>query len=301
MLFQKFIAGTVILGLVGFVFLSMGAPVQAQSAQDTINQFLSQIKELQAKIQGLQRQQQELQQQKQETVLKLVKTLWEGARGDEVRTLQALLAADPEIYPEGLITGYFGRLTAKAVKRFQKKHDIDQIGLVGPKTLKKLSELLKEHPLATETSTTTEKKLCAIVPPGHLIAPGWLKKQGGVRPVVPECQVLPPGIVQKLPGTGATDTIAPSISSLAVSNIASTTATISWTTNEAATGKVYYSITAPLNLGTASTTSDSALITSHQLNLSLLSASTTYYYVAESKDAANNTATSSQQTFITLP
>ncbi len=64
-----------------------------------------------------------------------------GRRGDDVRTLQKYLAQDPEIYPEGLATGFFGRLTEKAVRNFQTKYGIDPVGVVGPITRAKLREL----------------------------------------------------------------------------------------------------------------------------------------------------------------
>ena len=62
-----------------------------------------------------------------------------GSKGDEVRFLQEILSKDKAIYPEGMITGYFGPLTEKAVKRFQEKHNISNIndsgyGYVGHKT-----------------------------------------------------------------------------------------------------------------------------------------------------------------------
>jgi len=55
------------------------------------------------------------------------------------------------LYPEGLITGYFGPLTEKAVQRFQLKYKIVNsktpesdpgYGYVGPKTRGKLNELI---------------------------------------------------------------------------------------------------------------------------------------------------------------
>ncbi|MDO8514242.1 MAG: PKD domain-containing protein [bacterium] len=54
--------------------------------------------------------------------------------GGDVTTLQQFLAQDPVIYPEGLVTGFFGRATESAVKRFQKKWNISQTGVVGPLT-----------------------------------------------------------------------------------------------------------------------------------------------------------------------
>ena len=76
-------------------------------------------------------------------------TLKAGMSGGDVRRLQTILASDSEIYPEGLITGYFGRLTQRAVERFQAKYGIVSsgtpnttgYGLLGPKTRTKLAEV----------------------------------------------------------------------------------------------------------------------------------------------------------------
>src|SRR3990167_4279780 len=47
-----------------------------------------------------------------------------GATGGNVTSLQQFLAADASIYPEGLVTGYFGSLTRAAVQRYQCKQGI---------------------------------------------------------------------------------------------------------------------------------------------------------------------------------
>ncbi len=64
-----------------------------------------------------------------------------GARSNDVTRLQTLLSQDALIYPEKLLTGYFGAKTMAAVKRFQKKYGISQIGRVGPATRAKLNQL----------------------------------------------------------------------------------------------------------------------------------------------------------------
>ena len=74
----------------------------------------------------------------------IARTLAFGAQGSDVTLLQSFLAKDPSVYPEGKITGYFGRLTSEAVKRFQKKNGIDQLGIVGPKTRAKLNQLMSQ-------------------------------------------------------------------------------------------------------------------------------------------------------------
>ncbi|MEX0919331.1 MAG: fibronectin type III domain-containing protein [Parcubacteria group bacterium] len=66
-----------------------------------------------------------------------------GERGPEVTELQTFLAARPTIYPEGLVTGYFGPLTQAAVRRFQATNNIVSqgtpittgYGRVGPRTM----------------------------------------------------------------------------------------------------------------------------------------------------------------------
>src|SRR3989344_2749227 len=61
-----------------------------------------------------------------------------GMENDEVTKLQELLASEPEIYPEGRVTGYFGELTRAAIRRFQERHGLPPVGRVGPLTLAKL-------------------------------------------------------------------------------------------------------------------------------------------------------------------
>lgn len=58
-----------------------------------------------------------------------------GMSGADVSALQAFLAKDATLYPQGLVTGYFGMLTQSAVSNFQARNGIDNIGRVGPVTL----------------------------------------------------------------------------------------------------------------------------------------------------------------------
>ena len=91
---------------------------------------------------------------KQSTIVSalFLKTLRKGVQNDDTKRLQELLASDNTIYPEGLVTGYFGQLTEKAVQRFQAKYNLVSsgtpgttgYGLVGPKTRAKLQEIFGE-------------------------------------------------------------------------------------------------------------------------------------------------------------
>jgi hypothetical protein len=95
------------------------------------------------------------------------------------------------------------------------------------------------------------------------------------------------------------DTTAPNISSLGSSSVTTSSAHVTWTTNEPATGKVWYATTTPVNTGTALSVTSGGLVLNHDLTLSGLVASSTYYYKAMSADAANNSATSGELNFMT--
>ena len=65
-----------------------------------------------------------------------------GENNDQVKNLQAILAKDSEMYPEGIIDGDFTMETYKAVFRFQYKYNISPAsGVVDEKTREKLNEL----------------------------------------------------------------------------------------------------------------------------------------------------------------
>lgn len=64
-----------------------------------------------------------------------------GSFGQGVLRLQEFLKTIPDVYPEGIVSGYFGALTEKAVMRFQAKYGIERVGAVGPKTRAKLNSL----------------------------------------------------------------------------------------------------------------------------------------------------------------
>lgn len=93
-------------------------------------------------------------------VYTFTKTLVLGMRDAEVFNLQKVLKLDPTIYPEGEVTGYFGKLTEAAVKRFQKKYGIRITGQVGPQTRAKLHELYgpSDREPFSYTFTSTLKK-----------------------------------------------------------------------------------------------------------------------------------------------
>ena len=80
----------------------------------------------------------------------LTASLEYGDRGDDVELLQTWLAKDSEIYPEAIVSGWFGPLTKAAVIRFQEEYTEDVLapwnltsgtGYVGSTTRDKLNEL----------------------------------------------------------------------------------------------------------------------------------------------------------------
>ncbi len=94
----------------------------------------------------------------------------------------------------------------------------------------------------------------------------------------------------------ASDTTPPVISSVAISSITDSGATISWTTNEASDSQVDCGTTSSYG---SSTTLNTTMVTSHSQALSGLTASTTYHFHVKSKDASSNLATSGDYTFMT--
>ena len=78
------------------------------------------------------------------------KNLQAGSQGSEVEALQKCLAKDPDVYPGGEITGYFGDKTKTAVIKFQEKYKEELLtpqgltagtGAVLKSTMNKLNQL----------------------------------------------------------------------------------------------------------------------------------------------------------------
>jgi len=95
---------------------------------------------------------------KKEPAFQFKSNLTTGSQGNEVKELQKCLAKDPEVYPEGELTGYFGSKTKAAVIRFQEKYRADILvpaelekgtGDVKKLTRAKLNEICFEPPEET--------------------------------------------------------------------------------------------------------------------------------------------------------
>ncbi len=180
----------------------------------------------------------------------LTRQLEEGNSGADVSSLQTYLAKDPTIYPQGLVTGYFGSLTKSAVSNFQSRNGIATVGRVGPVTLIAINAKMND-------STGSD-----------VYAPRIL------------------GVTQ-VPATNA--------------------ASIQWSTNEAASGMVYYSTTWPsmtdtlteVTIGGSVAMTDTLLRMSQSVSISGLQPNTTYYYVIYTRDGTGNVQITWPSTFRT--
>lgn len=93
-----------------------------------------------------------------------------------------------------------------------------------------------------------------------------------------------------------TAAVPPVISNVVVTNVAVSSATISWTTDLPATSQVHYGTSSSYG---QSTTKDAALTTSHSVNLANLTDNTVYHFCAESVGATGLAGRSSDRTFMT--
>jgi hypothetical protein len=101
--------------------------------------------------------------------------------------------------------------------------------------------------------------------------------------------------------TTPSDTAAPVISNVTTA-AGPASISISWTTNEPSTSKVYYATGSSVdaNASTTLAASDNALVTSHSLTIGNLSTSTLYSMIVESKDSSLNRALGSLFSITTL-
>lgn len=139
-----FLSIATVVWLVGGVVVMPAKAATVEELQAQIQTLLNQIAQLQSQLAALQGGSQ---QQESVSGYHFTKFLYKGVKDPEVSDLQTVLKSDSSVYPEGLVTGYFGPLTEAAVKRFQIKYgivaseDAYGAGYVGPKTRAKLNEL----------------------------------------------------------------------------------------------------------------------------------------------------------------
>lgn len=191
---------TAVYGICAVIFLGLFLSVPFASAQTSssadlqalIKQLQEQIKTLQARVKTLE---QELGESAESTpsasatetpvssatfqlpvlnipetaveIPELTQNLGIGSRGEDVKKLQKYLAQDKEIYPEGLVTGFFGSLTEKAAKKWQEKNEIEATGTIGPKSRVSLHEAISATNIVAITTPAGEKVTICHFPPGN--------------------------------------------------------------------------------------------------------------------------------------
>jgi len=89
--------------------------------------------------------------------------LQRGYYGAEVFRLQELLAEDKNVYPEGLITGFYGDLTERAVVKYQEVYKISPIGLLTDMTRSKLNEAVDTTDVAVLNTAEVAPLTATIV------------------------------------------------------------------------------------------------------------------------------------------
>jgi hypothetical protein len=183
----------------------------------------------------------------------ITKQLDFGSTGTDVTNLQTFLASSPAIYPQRIVSGYFGPLTRNAVTQLQVTYGLAQVGRVGPATLARINNTISS-------------------------------------------------------GLGL-DVNSPIVANIGAQT-SSTTAMISWNTDEQAGSKVFYS-TSPILMSEVSSAftepsisgnlaSSGGLVTSHSVAITGLQRNTTYNYVIETIDASGNVSVTLPLAFKTL-
>lgn len=179
--------GAVTIDTVVASLLALADDSKIQRLEDELRSYESQIQKLRSKSQterdkyeiGLFEDEIKYTQSKLEDIrsgklssggLNLTRILQRGSTGNEVTRLQEFLKKSPDVYPEGLATGYFGVLTEKAVTRFQEKNGIDPVGIVGPKTRAQLNKLSSSQPSEFQATVSLSQR------PSELLSP--LKEVG---------------------------------------------------------------------------------------------------------------------------
>ena len=88
-----------------------------------------------------------------------------GSEGPDVSALQQILQSMC-FYTYPSITGHFGPLTAKAVAAFQRAHDLEPVGYVGPKTRALLNALASSASGGTLQTATSSSSAIGSIPGG---------------------------------------------------------------------------------------------------------------------------------------
>lgn len=109
---------------------------------------------------------------------------------EKVKLLQRMLSADRDVYPQGLVTGYFGSLTNKAILKFKAKK-LER--MIGNQSASSTDSLWGPARLIQEGAGNSGQ-----VPPGLLNAPGLRYRLGTTTYQILPSKKVPFGINNKL-------------------------------------------------------------------------------------------------------
>ena len=296
-----FMKKTIALLTISALFLGGNTAYASTSTDQLIAQLQQQIASLTARLTELKQAKNNVvtaEQGVSDTLLQL-ENLSEGMSNDQVALLQATLANDESIYPEGKVTGFYGKLTTVALKRFQKKNGLPQSGVLDTATVALLNQALAQSSIGREDDDSDHNKLRGkkrFCISGVEVKMGNKGKHRGWEKMnLARCKRNPGN---NGGGTTIPDTTPPVVSAITVSGISASGASVSWTTNENTTSKLYVSTTSPVPTSTA-TWSDGTRRLTHLDSVGSLAANTTYYFVVEATDASGNKTTSAQGSFST--
>src|SRR3989344_5782012 len=198
------------------------------------------------------------------TFTQLTAQLDYGQTSVNVRNLQVFLSSNPRIYPQGLVTGYFGPLTKSAVMNFQNAYGISQVGRVGPQTLAKINSLIAS---------------------GVALTGGLPYGNSTVAPTIHANSIFISTSI-----TGAT---------ISWSTNEATRAMVYYSTTPFQLREAESEFTRPLIVGGLRTSQTSSLQNNQSISISGLQSNTMYYYIIEASDADGNFSYILHRTFVT--
>ena len=157
-------------------------------------------------------------------------------------------------------------------------------------------DVLVVAPVMTDLNASGGGDDYSKMPKGNIDPTGqyfiWTTNMGGSRQDAFVVKVPSQLLVSAPSG----DTTPPVLSALVVSQVTSTGASLSWTSDEASDSQVEYGLTTAYG---SVTTLDTGMVLAHARTASALAAGTLYHCRARSRDAAGNLAVSADRTFTT--
>lgn len=219
-----------------------------------------------------------------------------GMSGEEVSVLQGFLAADPEIYPEGLVTGYFGPLTEKAVQKFQEKYGVVSGGVAGygtfgPKTREKAMAVASA---TAGSAAVSEGSVAPITGTTSALSPSSAAVQGTASSLSISSSAVTAGssALTITESTTSTTTLS-SGSSVSTSGTATGVATASQSAGSSLTGSTSSVSTSPTVTTQSVSSSSGSVPTSSTTTTATTTSSTTSSTTSTTSEPAVTTSTTS--------